>query len=108
MGQPLLVVWPSKRYPKMNLRFLKATGAKAITGESFARKAKRVMGKRAADPEIISLLLPLIAETNLRAKTVSRSEAAPSYIEEPSYTEGLIVRTAGGPTPFDDESDSSL
>jgi hypothetical protein len=79
---PLMVIWSSRKYPKLKVDWLKPTGAKAITGEDFTKKLPRMFGKLAADPEVINLLLPLVAQTTLTAKSVSRSVPDVSYTEE--------------------------
>lgn len=79
---PLMVIWPSRKYPKLKVNWLKPTGAKAITGSDFTRKLKRMFGSTPADSELVALLLPLVAQTSLKLNSVSRSVASVSYIED--------------------------
>lgn len=82
LEQPLMVIWPSRKYPTLKVGWLKPTGATAITGEAFTKKLKRIFGKAPADPELIELLLPLVASTTLKANSVSRSTPPVSYTEK--------------------------
>lgn len=79
---PIMVIWPSRKYPKLKVGWLRPTGATAVTGSDFSRKLKKLFGKAPAEPDIIRLLIPLVAKTNLKAKPVSRSVPDVSYTQE--------------------------
>ena len=56
----LLVVWPSNRGAGLNLTFLRSPAANAVTGDALQASARRLVGRRTADPLILAALAELV------------------------------------------------
>lgn len=56
----LLVVWPSNRGASLNLTFLRSPEANAVTGDALQASARRLVGRRTADPLVLAALAELV------------------------------------------------
>jgi len=57
---PLIVVWPSSQANPMSLWGIASHGARVIAGDRFARAARRLVGSKPADPNVVAVLAPLV------------------------------------------------
>lgn len=105
-SEPLLVIWSSRKYPKMSVRLLKPKGASPLTGAAFTKKLSRLFGSQQADPALVNLLLPLVTDTTIAAISVSRSEPAASFTSEEVFE--VPDRPIVYSSHWDDEPEDTL
>lgn len=104
--ESLLVIWSSRKYPKMSVRFLKPQGATPISGAVFTKRLSRLFDSQPADSALVSLLLPLVADTTINTVHVTRSEPAVSYTAEEVFA--VPDRPAVYSSHWDDEPEDTL
>lgn len=72
VARPLLVVWASSQRSPMHLWALTSPGARVVTGERLAARARRLVGTKPADPAVVAALSHLVNGLAARAVPTPR------------------------------------
>lgn len=108
VAQPIVVVFPSSPRTRLRVSLLRFPGARVMTGDSFTRRARGIVGRRAADPMVVAALAELVnaapppaAAHRRRERHAPRAAEADPFAPTapaPGAPAATSYETGGGPT----------